>query len=299
MRSKTIALLLIASLLVNGIQFILFMDAYMTNQRLTDWIVKLSDENEALSQKVAQLNNSLRVLSSQLSYYKKMMEESISAGFEGGEMPTGNATVSIVAVRIIGPWWSQKMEGVVMEAHLEIRPGEGGVYVKTTPYIGIDLQSSLNNAISAVESLTGKSLEGFDVLVTIKAQEEVEIVDGPSAGAPLAVAILAAVEGKKVRSDVMATGVIYPDGTIGRVGGVPEKARAAAERGAKVFAVPPGQSKVVIMIPITKEIAPGFYITRYEEKIVSLERYLKEIGYNIKILEVSNLQELASLMISG
>jgi len=299
MRGKGIALLLIASLAANGVLITLYIDAYRTNTKLMSWINDLSEENKALSQQVAQLNNSLRMLSSQISYYRKMLEKSTSANYEGVGAVVGNATVSVVAVRTIGPWWDQKMEGVVMEAEVEIRPGEGGVYVKTTPYIGIDLQSSLNNAISAVESLTGESLKGFDVFVTIRAQEEVEIVDGPSAGAPLAIAILAAVNGKKVRSDVMATGVIYPDGTIGRVGGVPEKARAAAEMGAKIFAVPPGQSRVIIMIPITKKIAPGFYITRYEERVVSLEQYLKENGYDIKVVEVSDLKELASLMISG
>ena len=299
MRSKSIVLLLIASLVVNGIQLGIFVNVHSTNAKLRGWIVKLSEENKALSQQVAQLNNSLRVLSSQLSYYKKIVEKSVSEGSAGGEVSVGNATVPIVAVRIVGPWWNQKMEGVVMDASVEIRPGEGGVYVKTNPYIGIDLQSSLNNAISAVESLTGKPLTGFDVFVTIRAQEEVEIVDGPSAGAPLAIAILASVEGKAVRQDVMATGVIYPDGTIGRVGGVPEKAQAAAEMGAKVFAVPPGQSNVVIMIPITKEIAPGFFVTRYEEKVVSLEQYLKENGYDLEVVEVSSLKELADLMISG
>ncbi len=299
MRNRAIILLLVASLVVNGIQMFVYINASSTNAQLRDWVVRLSEENQALSQQVAQLNNSLRVLSSQLSYYKKIAEKSTSAGYEGGETSTGNASVSIVAVRMIGPWWSQRMEGVVMKASVQIKPGEGGVYVKTSPYIGIDLQSSLNNAITAVESITNRSLKNFDVFVTIKAEEEVEIVDGPSAGAPLAIAILASVEGKVVRSDVMATGVIYPDGTIGRVGGVPEKAKAAAEMGAKVFAVPPGQSKVIIMIPITKEIAPGFFITRYEEKVVSLEQYLKENGYDLKVVEVSTLRELSDLMISG
>ncbi|RLG42027.1 MAG: hypothetical protein DRO05_02335 [Thermoproteota archaeon] len=299
MRSRAVALLLILSILGNAVQLYLYIDSYRTNKKLSSCISRLSEENKALSQQVVQLNNSLRMLSSQLAYYRQMVEKSTSTSYEGAGSLLGNATVSIVAVRTVGPWWNQRMEGVVMEAEVEIRPGEGGVYVKTYPYIGIDLQSSLNNAISAVESFTGKSFSGFDVLVTIRAQEEVEIVDGPSAGAPLAVAILAAFEGKSLRGDVMATGVIYPDGTIGRVGGVPEKAKAAAQMGAKIFAVPPGQSRVIVMIPITKKIAPGFYVTTYKEKVVSLEEYLRESGYDVRVVEVSTLQELVNLMISG
>ncbi len=299
MRSRVLALLLIISLGFNGFQFLLYTNLKATNSKLKDWVLKLSEENKALSQQIAQLNSSIRMLISQLSYYRKIAEKSIQKEFKALEKPAGSAEVSIVAVRIAGPWWSQKMEGVVMKALVEVRPGEGGVYVRTTPYIGIDLQSSLNNAISAVESLTGRSLKNLDVFITISAKEEVEIVDGPSAGAPLAAAILAAVEGKKLRQDVVATGVIYPDGTIGRVGGVPEKAKAAAEMGAKIFAVPSDQSRVVIMVPKTREIAPGFYITTYQEKVISLEQYLKELGYEIEVVEVSSLEQLIKLMISG
>ncbi len=45
--------------------------------------------------------------------------------------------------------------------------------------------------------------------------------------------------GWKVNPKVMMTGMINPDGTIGPVGGILEKASAAASVGAKLFLIPP------------------------------------------------------------
>jgi len=67
-------------------------------------------------------------------------------------------------------------------------------------------------------------------------------VEGPSAGAALTVATIAALEGAETNRSVMMTGTIREDGTIGPVGGVLEKAKAAASIGAKKLLVPPGQS---------------------------------------------------------
>jgi uncharacterized protein len=48
--------------------------------------------------------------------------------------------------------------------------------------------------------------------------------------------------GKPINASVMMTGTVEPDGTVGKVGGIVEKATAAAEAGAKLFIVPEGQS---------------------------------------------------------
>ena len=51
---------------------------------------------------------------------------------------------------------------------------------------------------------------------------------------------------KKISSTVMMTGTINPDGSIGPIGGVLEKAQAAFEHSATTFLIPEGQETVYI-----------------------------------------------------
>lgn len=63
-------------------------------------------------------------------------------------------------------------------------------------------------------------------------------VDGPSAGAAICLAILSALDGKAFPSDCVMTGTIMPDGTVGCVGSVAAKMRAASKAGAKRVMIP-------------------------------------------------------------
>lgn len=66
-------------------------------------------------------------------------------------------------------------------------------------------------------------------------------IDGPSAGALLTVATLAALLGDDVLPDVTMTGTINPDYTVGPVGGIPHKVEAAVKAGKTRFLIPTGQ----------------------------------------------------------
>lgn len=63
-------------------------------------------------------------------------------------------------------------------------------------------------------------------------------VDGPSAGGVFCLAILSALDGREFPRDFAMTGTILPDGTIGLVGGVKEKIKAAAKAGIKRVCIP-------------------------------------------------------------
>jgi len=54
-------------------------------------------------------------------------------------------------------------------------------------------------------------------------------IDGPSAGGLTTIGVLAAILGHDVRTDAAMTGTINPDGSIGPVGGIPQKLEGAAE----------------------------------------------------------------------
>ena len=66
-------------------------------------------------------------------------------------------------------------------------------------------------------------------------------IDGPSAGALMTIATIAAFMGDELNSDVTMTGTINPDYTIGPVGGIPQKLEGAAAAGKKTVLVPLGE----------------------------------------------------------
>ncbi len=67
------------------------------------------------------------------------------------------------------------------------------------------------------------------------------LVDGASASGFMTAAAMAAILGVPVRRDFSMTGVVNPDGTIGPVGGIPAKFRAALRHGKKLLGFPVGQ----------------------------------------------------------
>lgn len=89
-------------------------------------------------------------------------------------------------------------------------------------------------------ALVAADLCGHDMAGTRLFLERSGRVDGPSAGAITTVGVLAALRGDTVRQDVAMTGTINPDGTIGPVGGIPQKIDGAAAAGIKTVLVPYG-----------------------------------------------------------
>lgn len=65
--------------------------------------------------------------------------------------------------------------------------------------------------------------------------------DGPSAGAAMAVGFLSMFKGDPLTRGVALTGTIQPDGSIGPVGSIPDKVRAAAREGYRTVLIPSGQ----------------------------------------------------------
>ena len=202
---------------------------------------------------------------------------------------TYEASVNIVAV-------SNEGIGVVGKGEVEIKPGKGRVLLNTNPFVEPDTQYSIEIAKEVAESVTGKSLAGKDIIYSIEAGEA-QLVGGPSAGAALCIATIAAIQHKKVRSDVAITGTIQANGSIGQIGAVAEKARAAGEAGIKLFIVPRGQRKVVVYEKKeTEKRGPGFVFRRiyYEPKVIDLNEIMFE-QYGMRVLEVGNITEALQL----
>jgi len=190
-------------------------------------------------------------------------------------------TIKAVAVKT-----GEKPEGVVINITVTVTPGTGKVFVSVIPYTQIDMQGSAQLAALTACDLLGLDFTKYDFFYEIRASAP--IVGGPSAGAVMTIATIAALKNLTLRKDVFMTGMIYPDGFIGPVGGIPYKLEAAAKAGAKIFLIPKGQRVVYVQKRVERRQGPFVIIT---SKLVPVD--LVEMGrkLGVKVIEVSTIEQ--------
>ena len=137
------------------------------------------------------------------------------------------------------------LEGAVFDATVLVKPGAGRVFVDTWPLSELDTQASCRFASVVASDILKVSHSKYDYFYTIRADSP--IISGPSAGAALTIATIASIKGLDLDPNVMMTGMINPDGTVGPVGGILEKIMGANAKGIKVFLIPSGQSVIQII----------------------------------------------------
>jgi len=180
-------------------------------------------------------------------------------------------------------------KGIVTTLEVNVRPGSGRVLTDIDKLLfWIDTQQSIQTAKSYAANYTGIDTSNLDITYTLDAKVAT-LVGGPSAGAGLTIATIAALENRTLKDSVMITGTINGDGSIGVVGGTVEKAGAAKNAGAELFLVPVGESTESYVKPnekCTKE--PGFVYcqTTYDKVTINVA---KDISIDVR--EVSNIRE--------
>jgi uncharacterized protein len=132
--------------------------------------------------------------------------------------------------------------GSLADLYLEIKPGNGNIYIDTFPLTKMDTQLSTRFAKEIACKFLDKDCNKFDFFYTIKAGSS--IIGGPSAGAASAMLTVALLDKDVTNIDesVTITGTINTGGIIGSVGGVKAKIEAAAASGMKKVLVPIGSS---------------------------------------------------------
>lgn len=137
--------------------------------------------------------------------------------------------------------------GVIALLHVEAKPGSGRVLVNIRDLLfWVDTQDSIRIARQIAAKLSGVDVSEVDLIYDIETPEGVRVVGGPSAGAAMAIATLAALRRETLAGEVMITGSVDEEGRIGKVGGTLEKAKAAKGAGAKLLLVPPGQAGILV-----------------------------------------------------
>ncbi len=186
--------------------------------------------------------------------------------------------------------------GVSTLLYVQSVPGTGKTLVNIDKLIfWTDTQNSIRTARVVAKAYAGTDVNDYDLIYTISANASV--IAGPSAGGALTVATIASLRGEEPNPEVMMTGTINHDGTIGPVGGVAEKAKAAKEIGAKLFLVPAGQSTEVTYV--REQNCNDIGITQ----ICNIETKKKTIDVEeesgIPIIEVGNIEDALQYFLSG
>ncbi|MEM4260145.1 MAG: S16 family serine protease [Candidatus Woesearchaeota archaeon] len=189
-------------------------------------------------------------------------------------------------------------KGVVGELTVKLIPGNSNILINTNPFLETDLQYSANTAISVAKLKTGNYANNKDFILTYNIDSDV--IGGESAGAATAIAAIAALEEKNIKDKIAITGSINYDGSIGMVGGILEKAKAAADAGYEKLLVPKGQTKIRYYEKVVEEEPFGFGFkilnTYYVPKIVDIKEEAKK-EWGIELVEVSTIEEVISYLI--
>jgi uncharacterized protein len=156
---------------------------------------------------------------------------------DGGGAQAGFAA-SDVTVNVL---YAAGDTGGVAQQRISVEPSDDGelsidISEDEVSGVGAMTQAASWNAVSVATLLTGAPLDvayrfAFDGMI-----------DGPSAGALTTVGLLSLYYGDEISSDVTMTGTINPMGTVGTVGGIPEKIQGVIDAGEiSTVLIPAGQ----------------------------------------------------------
>jgi predicted S18 family serine protease len=284
-----LATLLVVSVAANIVTLAFYAPQQGTISNLVEKTNTLTTENIQLHRQLDLANTSFLDSSAQLSFYRSRFPTSGLNSSGPSLSLTGYATIQAPAVsqNVVdvnnGGFVTQNIvsNGTMMNLSVEIQPGEGRVLVQTTPLMGVVFQDAANTAVAVAENRTGINLSGSDVIFSIQAENQISSVDGPSAGALMTLATIAAIENRTINPNITLTGTIDADGHVGAIGGVIEKATAAKESGKTLFLLPE-ENAVFTKYNETVTNYGGFQLIQQVPEQISAKDYIENnIGINV------------------
>jgi len=285
--------LIISLLIILGLSIYVNFYLLTSNYSLHENLSNLESTNEDLSNQVSSLSSQVLILEEKLSQPNKEIQ--LESKTNDLENDSETSSITAVAVRPIlvrdGFYQNVRYEGTVMTIELSVHQGSGLVLVNTAIPTGVDFQSSAKIAADVAQKYLKTDLSNTDIIFSITADENehLQAVDGQSAGAAMTVLLISALQGEKLNPDVIMTGTINPDMSIGMVGGITEKADAAGRYGAKIFLVPNKQG--ITFVEKCDENKVGNFVYRScssEQKTLSP---MTEEKYDMKTIEVESIKD--------
>lgn len=278
---------------LNAIQYLLDKNILHVSQT-TSYQVNTTEsaaQNVQLSQKLDDLQAKYTALQAR---YNLLLQQVQSISTQPATQEN-TASISAVAVRPViendGFFETTTYQGSILKITVEIRDGAGLVLVDTAIPSGVDFQTSARTAVMVSQNVTAIDLSKKDIIFSISAgnNQDLQAVDGGSAGGAMTVLLVSELLGKTINSHVLMTGTIQPDGTIGPIGAVGEKADAAGQYGAKIFLVPQGQAVMPVQTCSQKTEGPFVYQTcTTEQKPLTP---MMESKYGMQVIEVATIQD--------
>jgi len=194
--------------------------------------------------------------------------------------------ITMLAMKV--PAVDDKGNGLSTYLVVEVMPGSGRTLVDIDNLLfWADTQQNIRTARRVAANITGMDINKYDFVYSIYANATV--IGWESAGAAIAIATIAALENRRLNESVMITGTVNHDGSIGPVGEIIAKAKAAKQSGSKLFLVPLLQSRDVV-----------YETSQHCEKfgsndICTIEQVPRKISVTnqsgIEVLEVGSVQE--------
>ncbi len=191
-----------------------------------------------------------------------------------------------------GPFFYEETteEGAMVTVSVEVVPGRGRVLVQTTPLMGTVFQDTANRAVALAVDRSRADLAGSDIIFSIQGPNEVSEIDGPSAGALMTILLISVLEGFSLNESVTVTGTIDENGEIGPIGGVLEKAEAAAASGKTLLVLPEENDRVVEYQEETW--SPGWpTIARQHSVTVDAKEFIEE-NFGIRVEYADSIDDL-------
>lgn len=159
--------------------------------------------------------------------------------------PGGNYVAPLLSaertVRIGALYYRKGGGGGVTPVIIRVGPNpdkipEVGVHEQFLGGTGGQMRSSVWVAAFMAATTLGRELVDYRFSASTRG-----FVDGPSAGALFTAAMMAGLTGAPIAPRTTMTGTVNPDGSVGPVGGIPDKFRGAIKLGYKVLGYPVGQ----------------------------------------------------------
>jgi len=300
-KTHILVLLLAVSVLVNLAVIASFVASEGQVQDLIARTNTLSARNLELQQQLSAANLGLQGSTCSLEYYRTRFARPLPNGtspaipFEGTATMIAPSVSQTVGTVRNGPIIQEVlvMNGTLMNISVTAQPGQGRVLVQTTPLMGIVFQDAANTAVAVAQNRTRLDLSGTDILFSIQTDKEVPAVDGPSAGALMALLTIAALGHRTIDPTLTLTGTIDQNGHVGAIGGAVEKAAAAKRFGLKQFLLPQDNTELTIYNQHLVNYR-GFQLVDYVPDTVEAKTYIQQ-NTGINVTYVSSIDDVTAI----
>ncbi len=173
--------------------------------------------------------------------------------------------------QVVGLAWTE-VGGDLLTIEVAIMPGKGAT--TRTGSLGDVMKESVEAARTVVRSrarMLGIKDEMFDKRdIHIHVPDGATPKDGPSAGIAMTTALVSALTGIPVRSDVAMTGEITLRGEVTAIGGLKEKLLAALRGGIKTVVIPEENVKDLTEIPDNVKQGLEIIPVKWIDKVLSI-----------------------------